>query len=322
MGVLDKVRKFKNSRPKSEGRSRTRGIFHDWQDGSNHIRLVDEFLEVKTHFIAPAPKRGERGLCQGEAFNKDSDDRLPKVINCPDWDIQNEQPKKEKTCSICKLYRIARQALKEDPDADEKKYFEALLSLTRVRTQLKWNVFDREKPNVTVIDDNGNEAKVKGLKIASIGMEAWDDIEGIFEQCGFDITDPDEGIDINVIKGHNGTRTSYSAQAVLEGKGLKVTPFDDEEREIVAKPHDLKAICGKQTDAEKVRDALHGEYADILEMNADTADDDDDDDDGDDSNDSFNVDDDDDTNTDDDDTSSGDGEEDEDALLGGSEKKK
>ena len=272
MGVLDKVRKFKNSRPQFDGQSRTRGIFHDWQDGDNVIRLVGEFLEVRTHFIAPAPKRKERGLCNGEAFAKENENRLPKVINCPDWDVEKEMEKDEKVCPICALHRIAKQALKEDPNSEEKEYFEGIASLTRQRQNLKWNVFDRENPNVTVIDEQGNETKQKGLKIATIGREAWKYIEGIFEQCGFDITDAEEGVDIKVVKGHNGSRTCYSAQVMLEGKGLKVTPFDDEELEIVARPHELKAICGKQTDPTAVRAALHGDYADVLELNSEDAD--------------------------------------------------
>lgn len=267
MGVLDKVRKFKNNRPSGGNRSKMRGIFHDWQDGPNEVRLVGEFLEVKTHFISPAPKRGDRGLCQNEAFAKENSKKISKVVNCPDWDIDKEEKKDKKTCPICMLYRLADQALKEEPDEKEEKYFKDLKSAARVRTNLKWNVFDRENSNVTVIDDKGNEAKQKGLKIATIGMEAWEDIEGIFEQCGFDITDAKEGVDIKVMKGHNGTRVSYSAQVVLEGTSVKVTPFDDEEQNIVDKPHDLKAICGKSTDADAIRDALHGDYAELLDLN-------------------------------------------------------
>jgi len=229
-------------------------------------------MEVKTHFIAPAQKRGDRGLCQGTSFDKDAKVKLPKVCNCPDWDIDKEIDSGKKACPVCQLYQIARQALKEDPTTEEKKYFEALLQSSRPRTVLKWNVFDRDNPNVTVVDENGNESKQKGLKIASIGMEAWNDIEGIFEQCGFDITDPEDGIDICVKKGHNGTRVEYSAQVVLEGKGLKVSPFDAEEKEIVAGKHDLKAICGKKVSAEDLLDALHGDYRELLELNEDVPD--------------------------------------------------
>jgi len=36
---------------------------------------------------------------------------------------------------------------------------------------------------------DGKEEKVKGYKIGSVGVELWKDIEGIFNQCGFDISD-------------------------------------------------------------------------------------------------------------------------------------
>jgi len=305
MGVLDKVRKFKNSRPNNDSRTRTTGIFHDWKDGKNRIRLVGEFLETRTHFLAPAKARGDRGMCQAEAFDKNNENRLRVVVNCPDWDVEREEETEKKTCPVCKLYRLALQALKEDPNDEEKKYFEALKQSARPRTALKWNIFDREDPNVTVIDENGNESKQKGLKIATIGMEAWNDIEGIFAQCAFDITDPEEGVDIVVEKGHNGTRVAYSAQVCIDmkTKALAITPFDDEELEIVNGSHDLKAICGTKTDAKAIMEALHGDYADLLNLNEEDADEvpADDADDADD----YNVDD-----------------EDEDALLGGTTQKK
>lgn len=258
--VLEKVRKLKASRPKGGG-SRVRGIFHQWKDGDNEIRLVGEFLEVKTHFIAPAPKRNEKGLCRSDAFQ--GEDKLPQVINCPDWDTEREEWKKHKTCPICKLNRIAREALKLKPSEKEKEEFKQMSSNTYPRPNLKWNIVDRQDPFVLQIQDD-KEEKVAGLKIATIGMEAWSDIEGIFDQMGFDITDPEEGIDIRVKKGHNGARTAYSAQAVMDGKSVKTTPLTDEEKAM--SPHDLKQICGKQVDATKVMDALHEDYREMLEL--------------------------------------------------------
>lgn len=270
MGVLDKVRKFKSTRPDGDGR--TVGIWHEWQDGENHIRLIGEFLKVKTHFLPPVKKRGERGLCQEEAFDKKANkNAISMVVNCPDWDIDKEEDKDVKTCPVCKLWRIAMQALDEGPDEEEKKYFESLKDLARPREGFKWSIFDRDNPNVTHIDENNNKTEKKGVKIATIGKEAWADICGIFEQCGFDITDAEEGVDIKVVKGHNGTRTSYSAQVVLEGKGLKCTPFDEEELELIKNAPDLKKFCGTQTDASAIKDALHSDYFEVLEMNDDSA---------------------------------------------------
>jgi hypothetical protein len=267
-GILDKINKLKNSRQNNNNfGGQTRGIFHNWEDGENHIRLIGEFLEVKTHFACPNPKRGDRGLCQQEAFDTRNSNSIPKVINCPDWDVEKEEETSKKKCPICKLYQIAKQALKEDPTPKEKEYFERLLQATKARSSLKWNIFDRDNPNVTVVDEKGNEVQKKGVKIATIGMEAYNDIEGIFNQCGFDITDPEDGVDICVKRVHNGMRPEYSAQVQLSGRGLKVTPFDKEELGLVERLPDLKAICGKQTDPDNIMDALHGDYRELLEMN-------------------------------------------------------
>ena len=264
---MDKVRKFKASRPAPGGSRHMRGIFHNWKDGDNFLRLAGEFTEVRTHFIAPAKARGERGICRQDAFEK-GENAIPQVINCPDWDIAREEVKKVKTCPVCKLRAIALAVLHENPTADEKAFFEALLPTLAARRNVKWNIVDRDDPYVLVVE-NGQEQKVLGFKIATIGMEAYNDIEGIFEQCGVDITDPKTGIDIKVVKGFNGTRTSYTAQACVEGLTLKVTPFTDEESAMVM--HDLKTICGKQVDVNKVMDAMHEDLRQFLDVQVDEA---------------------------------------------------
>jgi len=260
--VLDKVRQFRANKTYSGHDHRVRGIFHQWKDGDNIIRLVGEFIEVRTHFIAPVKNRNDRGLCRDDAF--EGDDALPQVINCPNWDIEMEKPRKQKTCPICVLNELAWAALKENPTPEEKKFLESLRIASAPRRNVKWNIIDRADPFV-IVTENGQERRVLGLKIATIGMEAYNDIEAIFEQCGFDITDPDAGIDIRVVKGFNGTRTVYTAQACVEGLNLKQTPLTEEERALAL--HDLKAICGRAVDIDKLMDALHEDLRQLIEVN-------------------------------------------------------
>lgn len=274
-GVLAKIRKMKERPPEKGGRrefSSFRNLFHNWHDGDNIVRLLGEFVEVRTHYIAPVPKRKDRGLCKADAFQ--GENHLPATINCPDWDVEKEESKPTKTCPICRLAAIARAALKDKeskPTADEKKFLETLRNAAFQRTGLKWNLFDREDPFITK-KDGENEVKVKGAKIGTLGPDAWKDVDGIFTQCQCDITDPVEGIDICVTK-TVGNKTGYSAKAVLEknkttGKmEVKVTPLTDEEKAIPL--HDLKVICGKQTDMQKVIDALHDDLRELLEANLD-----------------------------------------------------
>jgi hypothetical protein len=106
------------------------------------------------------------------------------------------------------------------------------------------------------------ERKILGYKVATIGMEAWNDIEGIFTQCGFDISDPVTGVDINVVR-TEAKKTSYAARAILEAGSVKKTPLTAEEQALQL--HDLKRLCGKMTDPLSIRDALHSDLMEDLE---------------------------------------------------------
>lgn len=265
--ILDRLAKVQAARPQGGQFSKVKGIFHTWKEGPNIIRLAGDFVEVRTHYIAPSPKRKDRGLCIATAFQ--GDDKIPQVINCLNWDIGLERPKKVKTCPICKLNAVAKGVLAENPSPEEKKFFEALRGATRATASLKWNIIDRDDPNV-VITDNGVEKSVLGFKIATIGPEAQTDILGIFKQVQFDIQDPDKGLDIEVIKDSKGTRTTYSAKLVIApgANGIptaKVTPFTADERKLEL--HDLKVRCGKLVDPEKIVDALHDDLRDIISVN-------------------------------------------------------
>ena len=270
MNVTDtmaRIKRFRETRPKNKQFDRLRNIFYDFKDGANILRLVGSFLEVKTHFISPAKNRGSRGLCVDEAFR--GDHKLPPVINCPDWDLEKEQQNPVLTCPICRLHRLANEALEDTSISQEDKDFlEDLESTTRPRTILKWNILDRDDPFITRIV-NEVEEKVLGYKIANIGMEAWGDIEGIFDQCQCDITDVDGGIDICVTKTQGKPRTSYSAQAVIAKLAIKVTPLTQEEKALEL--HNLRMVCGKMTDIKTLLDALHGDLREMLDANPETA---------------------------------------------------
>lgn len=264
MGLMEKIQKFsaENQRRKMSGNGdsgrRLRDIFHRFHDGDNIIRLVDEFVVVKTHFVMPDQKTGQRGLCVRDAFQSGAENRLPAVVNCADWDIENECETEEKTCLICKLNAIAKTSMKDDSlTADERQYYTNLIAATNARTAMKWNIIDRDDPYVTeVIDDE--EKKVLGYKIATIGMEAWFDIEGIFKQCGFNIADSKDGIDICVTRGRQGQRVSYSAQAVIKGVSVKTSPLTDDEKEMEL--NDIKRICGRVVDQDHLLKYLHNDY--------------------------------------------------------------
>ena len=268
MSNLDKVLKLRKSRVKFDRNKSTSGIFHNWKDGDNIIRLVGGFIQLKTHYIAPNIMKRLRGLCIKEAFQ--GEDRIPPVINCEDWDFEREAWNEEKTCPVCKLNRFLKKFLnsltEEDEKAltkEEKKEYEDAEQASVPRSVLKWNILNRDDPYITETTEDG-EKKVLGYKIATIGMEAWDDIDGIFKQLDVDIADPQEGFDIKVIKGNNGVRTTYSASLILQGKEAKETPLTKEEQEL--QQHNLVKICTKLTDGKKIIDAFHSNLRDVFDV--------------------------------------------------------
>jgi len=272
LAKLNKVVNRQHENERAPG-GRTSGIFFDFKDGDNQLRLIGEFVEMKTHFIAPAPARKNRGLCKPEAFN--GEDRISVIINCPDWDINTEEAASEKTCPICRLNALAQGLLRENGnslDEKAKTYLIKLMSDTGQRTQFKWNVIDRDDPTVTQVTGDG-EQKVFGYKIAGFGMGAWRDITGIFSQVGFDITDPEKGIDIIVTKDNGvgkGGRVSYSAKAVIEGTSVKVTPLTDDEKSVGL--NDIRKVSGKQVNPQAVYDALHNDLKGLLDDDGDSGD--------------------------------------------------
>jgi hypothetical protein len=258
---MDKIKKLRERQPAQRGNF-NRGIYFNFEDNDNIVRLVGEFLEIKTHFLKPNAHSGEKGLCRKEAFDKGKDNSLPPLINCPDWDVDAEEAASTKTCVICRLNRIAREVMKNgNPTEEEKEWLQKISQASNARTSLKWNVIDRRDPYV-IEDTNNGERKVLGLKVATLGMEAWRDVEGIFMQIGGDITDAETGIDINIVKGNNGHRTTYSAKAVLDGMNVRQTPLTEEE--LALDLHDLKRIYGRSIEPERVMEGLHEDYADMI----------------------------------------------------------
>lgn len=240
--------------PNQKKKSSFANIWFNWKEGENHLRFVGDFLQVRSHYLAPNAARKDRGLCIPDAFK--GDDKLPANMNCPDWDIETETEKAEKVCVICKLHRIAEATLKNHRDTlseEDNNMFFALKQQCSPRNKLKWNVIDRDNPYITTTIE-GQQKQVLGYKVAEVGMEAWKDIEIIYNQLSINIADPEQGVDICVIR-TNGARTSYSAQAMMDGLRVKQTPLT--EAETALERHDLKKLCGKQVDQAKVLEALH-----------------------------------------------------------------
>jgi hypothetical protein len=265
MGTADKLKKTFAGSGNRNFKKQT-NIFYKFEDGSNILRLVGEPLDVRTHYIAPNTKKGDRGLCVKEAFEIEGEERLPFMANCPDWDIENQVERKEKTCPICKLNRIVKEELyknKENLAEKDAKYLEEIKRATNVAKNSKFNVIDRENPEVLETKEDGTEVKVKGYKVASFGKEAGDGIVSICNQL--EPVDPasiNEGVDIDIVKGNNGARTTYTAKCVMNGLSVKQTPLTADEKAMQL--HDLLRISGKITSPENIIKYMHEDLLALL----------------------------------------------------------
>lgn len=242
------------------------GVFHSFKDGSNPIRMLGTYIKVQTHFVDATGKKD--GACKKDAFTQDAgENRIQKVVNCPDWDIETEswKPKEEHTCPLCAVRRKIYDFMKENniTDENEKKKWQTLINKVAVTEAYKTNIIDRNDPFVVEHVDNKEEKKL-GAKIATITKGAWKLLEPLFGKFKRDLADVEKGIDIDVVKGTNGIRAEYKVEPVLDDELRPlVTPLTDEEKAL--KLNDLKVICGKQTDANKIVVNLNDDIREIYE---------------------------------------------------------
>lgn len=259
MGMLEK---FGNRFADNNGLGATKDVFYKFKTGVNHIRLVGDMIECRSHYLAGNQKRGNRGLCPQMVF--EGDDKIPVFASCNDWDVAAERRKPTRECPICQLVTIASRALSSGRlNEAQVKFYTELKQNAREMTSFKVNIIDRDDPYITVIE-NGAETKRKGLKIASLSYTVAKSIYELSSRFGFGIEHPDKGIDIEVTRSDTNGTTSYKVLPVF-GKNMAplVTPLTDEERSYQV--HDLLGVYDRGVDYSKIRNSLHGDLISLLD---------------------------------------------------------
>jgi hypothetical protein len=262
---MDKINERKaQQEQKTNGYIKQSTIKMRWKDGKNPVRLVGNYIETHMHSISPS-SFGSIGVAPDSNFKGKG--ALPFEVSCTDWNLRDEQYHKEKTCPFCKLAQRARTALKrKDLSDEEKKLFEKILAANKVTKKLKWNLIDRNAPYYYKVN-SGKEEEVKGLKIADVSFSMFEDIKGIIEQNGLDITDENTGIDILIIKGDQDGRVRYSVQPLLEKTSVKVSPMTAEEKSW--KQWNFIEMYDKAYDFTAIKSKMHEEFRIILDMGDD-----------------------------------------------------
>ena len=265
MSIIDRMND--RNKPKSDGQKG--GFEKGWivdssvtmrfKDGINKIRLVGDEMEIHIHELAP-DKFGNIGVADAAAFGHKGG--LPYRVPCINWDPVSEKYDKEGGCPFCELYRKACLALKNKnlPESD-KKLFEGIKRSMRAKERFRWNVIDREAPYYLkkVKGSDGKEmveVRVPGFKIADLSFSMFNAIKDLVITSGADITSDEEGVDVAISRSKEKDKTTYTANFVIEGKAIKVTPLTDEERgwkrwdfvEKFCQPYDFDAIRPRMRD--------------------------------------------------------------------------
>ena len=232
-----------------------------WTKNEHVIRLVGDFIITHSHWIGPSPFNQVK-LFDDKLFV--GDDKLPYQINCGNWDIENEKEDKSCGCIICKLREVAGEILYSEEgkalDEKNKKFFKDLKYKCDAKTRYFFNCIDRDNPYVNV------EEKIKGYKIIEIPYELMDGILALSEKLkGSDIASVDSGIDLIISKsgGKGEGKVKYSVLPVYDGMSVKVTPLTDQEKEM--KLLDLKLMCGKKQDQERLFNDLNDDIKMLLD---------------------------------------------------------
>ena len=242
--------------------------FYRWKDGDNVVRLVGEPIMVRTYYL-PKSSYNATELFNPDAFNKDANEHaLPKVINCPDWNIAER--KFENNGDVLRaLNKIANEMLKIGKEnglaSAQLKKWQGVRNKTMPTLQYKWLCFDRDMPYV-VEDGRIKEPKeLTGYQIITLSRTLFEMVIAAQESYGEDdIFDVQKGCDL-VFKKSIDSKTKKAVWAVnlkMNGRRVAETPFTDEEKAL--EMPNLLELSGRQIPNQLIMNNLLGEYAEMI----------------------------------------------------------
>lgn len=271
MDIKEKLQSYKarqkNQQDNKGGKNRTKNIYHKMKDGDNIVRLVGNFLETRTHYLVGslAREKDERGFA------------IPKVVNCGAWDTENECWKEgvwknnrvdykeaAKHCPLCAVFYMANLKSKDNESTEkERERFKGMLRKAGQRAAYKWNCIDRDDPYIIVQKEDKSEEKKLGLKILSVGEEAFKGIANLFVEGRPYPVDAQKGIDIVIKKTMENNRTTYKVEPRMVGDyQVVVSPLTEEEAKL--EMFDLKAFSKKSFELAKLKSFFNADFATLL----------------------------------------------------------
>lgn len=229
-------------------------IFFDFSEGEHKIRLVGEWVTIRSHWIYPGPFSKVK-LFDESAFN--GEDRIKKNIVCSDFDTTTEKVKEEKSCILCKLHSAASEILYNTSDLspEQKSLLSGVIRDTNPMERTFFLCIDRNNPEIA--------PGKKGLKIIEFPkalMTQWTNL--ILQNKDLDVCGDDTGIDFIITKKRQGKSTVFTVNYSMKNISVEVTPLTDEEKAF--QRHDIRKIMGKIPDHALVLSKLRPEFKDIL----------------------------------------------------------
>lgn len=257
MKMIDRIRKFQERSNQQANRNFNSNdeIFFNLSDGTHKVRLVGEWLQIRSHWIAPS-SFSRISLYSDNAFK--GEHRLRKSVTCPNFDSDTEMEKDEKTCTICKLHAAANDILYNcsDLSSEQKKFLENVARDTRYTDRYFFLCIDRDNPEVS--------PGKKGYKIIEFPKELMNQWIQLVSSTGDgDCTTVDAGCDFTIVKSRDGNRAKYSIQYVMENRQIVQTPLTDEEKAF--EKLDLKKLMGKLPNQKELYEKLLPEFKELVD---------------------------------------------------------
>lgn len=267
--LSDMKAKYSNQNSNSSNGSSKMVAFYNWKDGDNIVRLVGKPIMTRTYYL-PNSSFNKVDIFKKDAFDKQGNKEfaLPKVINSPNWDIENE-------CFVdngdvlLSLNKIANEMVKVGTEnglqAEEIDKWKKIRSKTIPTLQYKFLCLDRDMPYVLEDGKIKQPRQLSGYKIITFSKTLFEMIIAAQENYGDDdIFDPDKGCDI-VIKKSTDPKTHkvvWAANLRMIGRSVAETPLTEEEKALEFP--NLIEISNKQIPNEQIMHNLLDDYAQMI----------------------------------------------------------
>ena len=243
--------------------------FYNWKDGDNIVRLVGKPIMTRTYYL-PMSSFNKIDIFKKDAFDKQTNKQfaLPKVINSPNWNIENECFE-DNGDVLLYLNKIANEMVRVGTEnglqAQEIDKWKKIRSKTIPTLQYKFLCLDRDLPYVMEDGKIKQPRELSGYKIITFSKTLFEMIIAAQENYGDDdIFDIQKGCDI-VIKKSTDPKTHkvvWAANLRMIGRSVAETPLTDEEKALEIP--NLLEISNKQIPNEQIMHNLLDEYVQMI----------------------------------------------------------